>query len=278
MEYHAHRFDDYSLLIYEGDKLVALLPANRVTDTLYSHGGLTYGGLIMNTRNTTAQVVDIMNDIVNFLRGEDFVRWIYKPVPHIYHRYPAESDLYALFRLGARPIGCHVSSTISLTNPLRMRAGRREGVKKAMCAGLRVEECADFAPFWNLLENNLQSRFQVKPVHSLDEIKLLHSRFPDHIRLFVTLRGDEVLAGSVVYDMGDIVHSQYISASPEGKKTGALDLLHAHLLGEVFAGRKWFDFGQSTEDMGRYLNEGLVAQKEGFGGRGVVYTVYEVAL
>ncbi len=278
MEYHADRFADYSLLVYEGSKLLALLPANRVGDTLYSHGGLTYGGLVMNTRNTTEQVLAIMNGIADYLRGEGFVKWIYKPTPHIYHRYPTESDLYALFRLGASPIGCNISSTVSLDNPLRMRAGRREGVKRAQQAGLKVEETTDFPNFWNVLERNLQSRFQVNPVHTLNEIELLHSRFPNHIRLFVTRRGDEVLAGSVVYDMGHIVHSQYISASPEGKVLGALDLLHAHLLDEVFADRKWFDFGQSTEDMGRYLNEGLIAQKEGFGGRGIVYTIYEITL
>ncbi len=278
MEYHADRFEDYSLLVYEGNKLVALLPANRVGDIVYSHGGLTYGGLIMNTRNTTAQVVEVMNGIADYLRNEGFVRWIYKPIPHIYHRYPAESDLYALFRLGARAIGCNISSTIPLGNPIRMRAGRQEGVKKAKQAGLQVEESTDFVAFWSVLESNLQNRFQVKPVHSLSEIELLHSRFPNHIRLFITKQGDEVLAGSVVYDMGHIVHSQYISASPEGKALGALDLLHAHLLGEVFVDRRWFDFGQSTEDMGRYLNEGLISQKEGFGGRGIVYTIYEIDL
>lgn len=29
MEYHADRFTDYSLLVYDGNKLLALLPANR---------------------------------------------------------------------------------------------------------------------------------------------------------------------------------------------------------------------------------------------------------
>ena len=47
MEYHADRFTDYSLLVYEGNKLLALLPANRSGDVLYSHAGLTYGGLIV---------------------------------------------------------------------------------------------------------------------------------------------------------------------------------------------------------------------------------------
>ena len=124
----------------------------------------------------------------------------------------------------------------------------------------------------------MQERFHVKPVHSLGEIVLLHSRFPDRIRHFVTMRGDETLAGSVIYDTGIVAHAQYTSASAEGKASGALDLLYARLIGEVFADRKWFDFGQSTEDMGHYLNEGLIAQKEGFGGRGVAYDIYEITL
>ena len=278
MEYHADRFADYSLLIYEGDKLLALLPANRAGDVLYSHAGLTYGGLVVTTRNTTAQILAIMQHIVDFLREDGFVKWVYKCVPHIYHRYPSEGDLYALFRLNARWIGSNVSSTVRLDCPLRLRAGRRSGVKKAMQAGLRVVETTDFAPFWKVLEDNLQERFHVKPVHSLPEIELLHSRFPDRIRLFAVKRDEEVLAGSVVYDTGIVAHAQYSSGSAEGKALGAIDLLYATLIGEVFAARKWFDFGQSTEDMGHYLNEGLIAQKEGFGGRAVAYNIYEIAL
>ena len=77
-------------------------------------------------------------------------------------------------------------------------------MKKAEQAGLRVVETTDFSPFWKVLDANLQERFHVKPVHSLDEIVLLHSRFPDRIRHFVTMRGDETLAGSVIYDTGII--------------------------------------------------------------------------
>ena len=175
-------------------------------------------------------------------------------------------------------IGRNISSTVQLDNPLRLRADRRSRMKKAEQAGLRVVETTDFSPFWKVLDANLQERFHVKPVHSLDEIVLLHSRFPDRIRHFVTMRGDETLAGSVIYDTGIVAHAQYTSASAEGKASGALDLLYARLIGEVFADRKWFDFGQSTEDMGHYLNEGLIAQKEGFGGRGVAYDIYEIML
>ena len=140
MEYHADRFTDYSLLVYEGNKLLALLPANRSGDVLYSHARLTYGGLIVTTRNTTAQGLEIMRSIADFLKKERFVKWVYKCIPHIYHRYPSESDLYALFRLEARLIGRNISSTVQLDNPLRLRADRRSRMKKAEQAGLRVVE------------------------------------------------------------------------------------------------------------------------------------------
>ena len=35
---------------------------------------------------------------------------------------------------------------------------------------------------------------------------------------------------------------------------------------------------ESTENMGNVLNESLIFQKEGFGGRGVIYDIYEYNL
>ena len=46
MEYHKERFEDFSLLVFDKVKLVAVLPANRVDNKVYSHQGLTYGGLV----------------------------------------------------------------------------------------------------------------------------------------------------------------------------------------------------------------------------------------
>ena len=46
MEYHSDRFKDYSLLFYRDGQLVGLLPANIRNDTLFSHEGLTFGGVI----------------------------------------------------------------------------------------------------------------------------------------------------------------------------------------------------------------------------------------
>ena len=46
MEYHNDRFEDFSLMVYKNGKLIALLPANKKDNIVYSHQGLSYGGVV----------------------------------------------------------------------------------------------------------------------------------------------------------------------------------------------------------------------------------------
>jgi hypothetical protein len=123
----------------------------------------------------------------------------------------------------------------------------------------------------------LASAHGCRPVHTLDEIQLLESRFPENIKLYGAFDGDRMIAGCVVYETPYVAHIQYIAASPEGKAAGALDGLFDYLFRE-YKGVSYIDFGISTENGGSVLNEGLLFQKEGFGARGVVYDVYEIVL
>ncbi len=138
------------------------------------------------------------------------------------------------------------------------------------------DNAAELQAFWDILAGILMDKHKKKPVHTVRELQLLQSRFPDKIKLHVVRDGSEVVAGIMVYDMGHVVHAQYIASSEKGKKSGALDLLIHNLITEVYADRTYFDFGVSTENGGGYLNEGLIFQKEGFGARSVVYDTYEM--
>ncbi len=276
MDYHADRFEDCSLIICKGSKPIALLPANRQGCLLNSHGGLTYGGFIIGKELTTASMLEIFETTLNYLRNESITQWIYKCVPYIYQRYPHAGDRYALYKFGAEQIACNLSSTIELSCRPRFAELRRRGIKRAEKNDISICESADYSAFWNILSGTLQDKYGVKPVHSLQEIELLHARFPEQIKLYAALSGHAMLAGCVVYDCGTVAHAQYISASPEGKKSGALDLLFAHLIETTYASHRYFDFGISTENNGCYLNSGLLAQKEGFGGRGVTYDIYRI--
>lgn len=276
MDYHHDRFEDHSIVVYRQNKLYALLPANISHDVLYTHQGLTFGGLIVNEHFTAADSIIVFKLINAYLRNKGIRKVVYKAIPWLYHQQPAEEDLYAIYRTtNAKLVARDISTAIRLDMPLACNEMRNRGIKKALHHGIIVEESNRWTDFWEVLTTNLQTKYHVSPVHSLSEIRMLKARFPHNIRLFTAQLNNKVLGGTVVYEYGNVAHTQYISASLEGKKLHALDLLLDKLIHEVYQDKTWFDFGKSTEQQGTILNEGLIFQKESFGGRAVCYDWYE---
>lgn len=290
MEYHADRFTDASLMAYEADlakegnappKLVAILPANRKTtesgDVLQSHGGLTYGGWVTDGAMTTPRMLELMDALRAHLRLGGYHSCLYKVIPTFYHQLPAEEDLYALFRQGARLTRMDISSTIPLATPPALAKGRKYAVSVARKHHLEVRKTEDFDTFFTILTEVLRARHEANPTHSAAEMQLLAARFPANIKLYGTFNpAGDMLAGTVIYDCGPTVHTQYMATTLAGRDIGALDLLITTLFQQTYASRKFFDFGISTTAAGTILNTGLVAQKEMFGGRPTVHQFYEI--
>ena len=276
MDYHADRFDDNSFMFYHKGKLKAVLPANVAGDTLYSHQGLTYGGLLLDKKATVEDVLECFDSLNSWLRENGISKVVYKALPWIYQQYPSEEDLYALtWKCKAQLISRDISSSIVIDNKLKFAESRKSGIRKALSLNIEVGESNDVDGFWHVLEDNLGNRYNAKPVHTASEMKLLMSRFPNTIKLYVAKMNGEIVGGTLIYVTPQVVHTQYISASVEGKKHGALDLLFDYIINKVYANCRYFDFGKSTEQGGAYLNEPLIFQKEGFGGRGVCYDWYQ---
>lgn len=276
MDYHADRFDDNSFMFYHKGKLKAVLPANVAGDTLYSHQGLTYGGLLLDKKATVEDVLECFDSLNSWLRENGISKVVYKALPWIYQQYPSEEDLYALtWKCKAQLISRDISSSIVIDNKLKFAESRKSGIRKALSLNIEVGESNDVDGFWHVLEDNLGNRYNAKPVHTASEMKLLMSRFPNNIKLYVAKMNGEIVGGTLIYVTSQVVHTQYISASLEGKKHGALDLLFDYIINKVYANCRYFDFGKSTEQGGAYLNEPLIFQKEGFGGRGVCYDWYQ---
>ena len=277
MDYHSDRFADHSLMFFDDQRLLAVLPAHIKDDTFCSHNGLTYGGLIMGWELRAAQTLAIFRMLNDYLRNLGIRRVHYKCIPWIYHRLPAEEDLYALYHVcHATIVARDYSTNIFLGANMRWERIRRRGITRALQAGITVEKSDDYGAFWQVLDDNLWRRHQVHPVHTLQEITLLHSRFPENIVLYQAVRNGEVLGGVVLYLSPQVVHAQYSSATEEGKKLGVMDLLYDQIMHHDYSHYPYFDFGRSTENAdGSGLNEQLVFQKEGFGGRGLCYDIYE---
>lgn len=279
VEYHADRYPDASLMFYDAaGRLVGLLPATAREGVVSSHGGLTFGGVVSGDSMKAALMLDVFAAMIARLRADGHARLVYKAVPHIYHRAPAEEDLYALFRHGARLVRRDLSSTLDLSARLPFSKGRKWAVKQARKNGLAVVRSSDFETFMAIEERVLGAKYGKRPVHTAAELELLAGRFPDHIKLFAAARAGEMLAGVVMYESGPVAHAQYIAAGEEGKRAGAADLILDHLINDYYSGKRYFDFGISTEQGGRHLNPGLAENKQGFGARAVVYDFYELDL
>lgn len=287
MEYHSDRFEDASLLIYDDKKPLGLLPANRSrrdAATVESHGGLTYGGLLLGDKATAMLTGKMLHVAAEYYLAQGYKQLVYKPTPYIYHRQPTEEPLYWLYRAGATLETRNVSTAVSLRNPLPLSELRGRKCRQAQNADLRIRSeksgaaaDEDYPAYWDLLTETLEQRHGVRPVHSLQEIKHLKSLFPNEIKLYTAEREGALLAGVLCFDCGKVVHAQYIAAGAEARTCGALDLLFATLL-EIYSNRAYFDFGISNEPETGRINEGLIFQKEGFGGRSVCYDRYLVSL
>jgi hypothetical protein len=279
MDYHRDRMHDHSLIIRdERQNIIALLPANKRGNSFLSHEGLTYGGFVTDANMKVPKMLNIFDATFNYLRQRSFTKFVYKTIPYIYHKISAEEDRYALFLCEASLTRRGVLAVVDCQSKLPFQERRRRMVKKATTNNLIIKECDDFEAYWVLLTQRLREAYETQPVHSLEEITSLKSRLPGNIKLFACFSNANILAGVVIYESERVAHVQYIASNKQGKELGALDLIFHSLLSEVYRQKSFFDFGTSDEHNGRYLNKGLIDQKEGFGARAVVHDHYTIDL
>lgn len=278
MEYHSDRFKDHSLLFYEEGDLVGLLPLNESENTLVSHGGLTFGGFITDQNMKQHRMLEMMDALRTYMAEHAFHKLIYKHVPHFYHTQPAEEDIYSLFRSNAKISKIEAATVVDLAHPIKMPKGRKAQVSRAKRENVVIEESLDYDAFIQLENDVLLEHHGARAVHTGEELALLHGRFPENIKLYVAKLDEEIIAGTVLFIYPNVVHTQYLAANDVARRIGALDYTISYVMDQYRSDKKWFDFGKSTEGDGSILNEGLISQKEGFGGRTIVYQTWEIVL
>jgi Acetyltransferase (GNAT) domain len=278
MDYHADRFSDASLLIEDKGRLLALLPASRHGNNLRSHGGLTYGGFIIDAQMRVEKMLAVFEATCQALRALGITQLEYKAIPHIYHQAPAEEDLYALFRHGARLLKREPSAALDLTE-LHLPSMKRYGARQANKLGLKCQLAEDPGELMALIDDNLRARHGVAAVHSADEMRRLHASFPQNIELIeVRAANGALLGGAIVYVAGPVAHTQYLASSDAGRGQYLMELLECDLAERYRKRCRWLEFGISSENGGQHLNSGLMSHKEKFGARCVCYDTYLLEL
>ncbi len=274
MEYHNDRFDDCSLMVFKNNSLLAVLPAHVKGDVLYSHQGLTYGGIVVKEEMKTELFISLFKKLLYYLHENGIKEFVVKKIPSFYTRHFNDEIDYLAFALKAVCFRADTCSVLDLHNPVISKSRLRDA-KKAANLGITVKETADFYHFWkHVLTPNLEMKYGVKPVHSYEEIVMLKARFSENIRFFQLILHNEIIGGTVLFLSEKVVHVQYISGLPAYKNTGALDFLFITLIEKFKHTYTFFDFGTSNENQGRQLNKGLISWKEAFGARTCIQPFY----
>ena len=276
MDYHKSRFDDFSLMIYNDSNLIALVPANIDGTDVYSHQGLTYGGILIQSDSKFIDFLDIFTEVLKFLKNKSINSLFVKQIPTIYNfNFNDELD-YLSFATDSLSYRKDIISVINLQSDFKIAKDRINGYKRGVKNSLEIREVNNFDEFWNeLLIPNLSKKYSVTPVHSLEEIGLLKSRFKNKIRQFNVYNENKIVAGTTIFQSKNVVHVQYTASDSTKNILGSLDFLFYKLITDVYANHKYFDFGTSNERDGKKINRGLMYWKEGFGARSQIQNFYK---
>ncbi|MCW5520701.1 GNAT family N-acetyltransferase [Aureitalea sp. L0-47] len=269
MEYHSDRFEDFSLLVFKEGKLFAVLPANKKGSRVHSHQGLTYGGFVLSEKAKLQDTFDAFAEVLKYLNEQGVQDIEIRMIPRLYHLVPSDEIDYLMHRAGGKLLKRDILMVLDYDHKIRFQKNRREGINKAVRHGLRVTIDDNIEGFWNeILIPNLQQKHDSEPVHTLEEIQLLTSRFPDNIKQVNVYNSDgNIVAGTTVFLTKTTVHPQYVSGNADKNKYGSLDLCYDFIINEFSEGRRYFNFNTSSLENGAALSAGLIFWKETCGAR-----------
>lgn len=282
LSYHSSRFRDCSLLFWNaGGELDAVMPCavdNADPARVISHPGATYGGLVYADERVAGRCAELLVAACHKYSGMGFRQLVYKAVPAHFHNGPAQADIQAAWRLGATLVRRDLWNVVDLRDvraPEKKRASEARAAGHKGIAARRDDSPAAYARFHAILTQSLRDRHDTTPVHSPDEMLMLHSRFPESIQLWIASSAGEDLAGTWVFAGPRVHHAQYCAASSRGHKQHAQTVVNVAAMEQARAdGANFFSFGASTVDNGTVLNEGLWRFKRSFGAGTAVQDFY----
>ncbi|SHG91416.1 Acetyltransferase (GNAT) domain-containing protein [Fibrobacter sp. UWH9] len=299
LNYHPEdRFKDASFAIHKSGIITAYFPGTVTADGEFiSHQGSTFGGPVISKDFYTASRLQEILKFADEYFAKNFRKVRLKLTPAVFSQESPALVEYLLEHLGyERHTELSAVTTIvsapdgTFADPFDLCEGaKRRQVKayekyKAEHKDIiyRPIEAEELGPFYEFLKIS-KAKYNVKPVHSIEEIKdLASARIADNIWLRGIFGKDEtgrenLIAGAMffVFPETKAVHYQYIAPDPSFDAFNPTVAVLTSIMREAATkGFKNVSWGISTEDGGKYLNETLFKFKEGLGGKASLNTYY----
>ena len=289
--YHpADRFQDNSLLFYYKKRLIAVFPACVIErngkTVLKSHAGTSYGGPVFNEKQSLRRVYSVMEALDEYAREKGFDQIEMRTSPKIFYKsfldqleftlsglgYCREAEeLVTFYRMADYAYNEDILE-FAKSFPTTCRKEIRKSAEHITAKIVETEE--EVNRFHEILSDNLSSKYNKQPTHTLDELKTLLRLFPGEIFILGIYHGDRLVGGYTVITINEKgLHIFYAAMDYDYQIYRPLNLGLARLI-QIGTERNMevLNYGISTEDGGKYINWGLLRFKEDFGGTGALRT------
>lgn len=281
LNYHPkERFIDESLIVWENERtIIAVCPGNVTWENgekfFHSHQGSTYGGIIVHPKYYEAhKILEIIDLLESFLKQVGYDMIEYKLTPDIFSKQTSDLLQYCLYNRGYSE-KVELSLYANIVNYegdiiSHLSQGKRTNVHNCKKQGMRFISIGEnqIEEFYDILCETLD-KYQKRPVHSVEELKELYTvRLSDRCKFYGIFLEDKMIAGAMIFVFSEVngIHTQYLCARHEFDKLSPMSYLYFKLI--EMAKEKQYSFvswGITTEQDGRYLNEGLTKSKRAFG-------------
>lgn len=289
LNYHPDdRFVDASLMVYQRNKLAAVIPAciTQVEEgkALFSHKGSTYGGIVIKRDYYTAEkVIDLVKAVNEYVAAR-YKEITLKITPDLFSSEDSDLIQYALEYCGYDRY-IELSTYVDLKElPEDVRdsfdRNKMRNILKCEEHDLtfkELTESSEIEAFYSLLEINL-AKYGRKPIHTLEEIKAFKLfRIPKNVKFYgVFEKGIEIAGGMLfLFEQANVIHAQNLSADYRFTEYSPITYLYYKVIKQAKEdGYRYLSWGISTEEQGKVLNFGLIRNKESYGSKHQVNRTY----
>jgi hypothetical protein len=260
MEYHKHKYDDFSVCFRSNKDLVAVIPGTGENNKWSSHRGLTFGGILSNNLDLHTQL-SLLSKLNYFLKENHFTESIITVPSNSFYAEPSPIWLYSFIQNSFKLMRTDVNQFIpaDAVLPSKKISNAKSAERKGAVFSTEVKYIRSV---FKIVQENLLEKYGKEPVHSISEIEALAQKFPNEIKICSVIVDHEIVAGAVVFESKNNSHIQYIAGTKYGKKIRAQDYLIFKI--KQLPSHKCLSFGKSTAGNSALLNVNLFNFKKEF--------------
>ena len=295
LNYHITRkFNDYSLLIMQNNKIIAVMPGAMIIDNnkkkYYSHPGTSYGGIIIQKHlsfNVLDQIIKLIN---NYLKQKGFHSIFLINSPSIYWEKHEETLDYLLqwHKYNIQELYISHATNIKYCNQiddLLSKRKKRYIVNDRQLQNFSFKQISnkkDLQTLYSLLKKS-KLKFKTTPTHSLEELHNLISIFPKEIVAYVSKLKSTVVGGFIIFHANkntSLIFYNIIDTQMTESQLSVLQLYNCIKICKE-RGSQIIDFGVShTPEQSNALQPklSLIKFKEQFSASGIMRIAYHKEL